>query len=84
MDGPVILPENAPGTVLLEDLSHRVQVHHGNDGTIVLQPQPSSDPNDPLNWSMTCKVVNFGIIAFYSLWIYTLHVAYIVCLSRLC
>jgi hypothetical protein len=38
-----------PGTVLLE--SRTVNTGHGGDGHVLLQPTPSRDPNDPLNWS---------------------------------
>ncbi|EJT70866.1 hypothetical protein GGTG_11889 [Gaeumannomyces tritici R3-111a-1] len=33
-------------------------------GNIVLQPQPSDDPNDPLNWSKSMKYLHFFVIAF--------------------
>ncbi|KLU83001.1 hypothetical protein MAPG_02068 [Magnaporthiopsis poae ATCC 64411] len=33
-------------------------------GDIVLQPQPSDDPNDPLNWSLAWKYAHFFVIAF--------------------
>lgn len=33
-------------------------------GNIILVPQPSDSPNDPLNWSRMRKLVNFAIIAF--------------------
>ncbi|KAL8387004.1 hypothetical protein RB595_010230 [Gaeumannomyces hyphopodioides] len=33
-------------------------------GNIVLQPQPSDDPNDPLNWSKGVKYAHFFVIAF--------------------
>lgn len=51
----------APGTVTLEDL------HRTND-QLVLQPPPTSDPNDPLNWSKLRKAVNFGLVSYYVLW----------------
>ncbi|KAK5043479.1 hypothetical protein LTR84_011948 [Exophiala bonariae] len=62
----------APGTVLLEDIRRLADVEHGADGVIVLQPQPSSDPNDPLNWSMGRKVLNFALVSSYNLWIFTI------------
>ncbi|EGN99475.1 hypothetical protein SERLA73DRAFT_168884 [Serpula lacrymans var. lacrymans S7.3] len=50
------LGENVPGTSLLDDLHNRKLVDHpesalkrSKDG-IILVPQPSSSPNDPLNW----------------------------------
>jgi hypothetical protein len=36
--------------------------HHG-DGMTGLNPQPSSDPNDPLNWSLLKKHLFLFIIA---------------------
>ncbi|KAG5358660.1 putative MFS-type transporter [Yarrowia sp. B02] len=49
-----------PGTVLLE-----------TSETIVLQPTPSSDPNDPLNWAKWRKYLNFFIICFFTLMDFT-------------
>lgn len=58
-----------PGTVLLDDGAARVEdAHHGlkhgtgKDSHIVLSPQPSEDPNDPLNWSMFKKEAILGIL----------------------
>ncbi|WEJ94871.1 hypothetical protein PSN45_002371 [Yamadazyma tenuis] len=31
---------------------------------IILDPQPSSDPNDPLNWSMPRKLLHFFLLCF--------------------
>ncbi|RDW89776.1 putative synaptic vesicle transporter SVOP-1 [Coleophoma cylindrospora] len=42
-----------PGTVRLEDML--------KDGEIILQPRPSIDPNDPLNWVPWRKYLNFGL-----------------------
>lgn len=48
--------EHVPGTALLQDVIPSETVHlkkgSGNDGDIVLVPQPSSNPNDPLNWPL--------------------------------
>ncbi|KAJ9485256.1 hypothetical protein VN97_g8090 [Penicillium thymicola] len=51
----------APGTVRLED------IHQSRD-QLVLFPTPSSDPNDPLNWSKTRKILNFTLVSFFVLW----------------
>ncbi|KAJ5807739.1 Major facilitator superfamily domain general substrate transporter [Penicillium riverlandense] len=51
----------APGTVTLEDL-------HPAREQLVLFPTPSSDPNDPLNWSTARKALNFTLVSFYVLW----------------
>ena len=40
------MDEKAADTILTLDLRHGT----GKDGRIVLAPQPSNDPNDPLNW----------------------------------
>jgi MFS family permease len=51
----------APGTVTLEDL-------HRSTDQLVLQPPPTSDPNDSLNWSKFRKALNFGLVSYYVLW----------------
>ncbi|KAJ5712987.1 uncharacterized protein N7483_010168 [Penicillium malachiteum] len=51
----------APGTVALEDL-------HRTRDQLVLFPTPSSDPNDPLNWSSARKALNFTLVSFFVLW----------------
>jgi MFS family permease len=59
-------PDDVPGTILLWDESH-----HGNDlghrGEVVLQPQPSADPEDPLNWSRRRKLVAISMTYLYVL-----------------
>ena len=56
---------HVPGTVLLDQSAVKVAapgaaslLHHGQnrDANIVLVPQPSNDPNDPLNWSYSKKI----------------------------
>lgn len=55
--------ENVPGTSLFNDDPNAIALKayegidvsklkhgHGNRAHIVLVPQPSDDPNDPLNW----------------------------------
>ncbi|CDR45651.1 CYFA0S19e01420g1_1 [Cyberlindnera fabianii] len=34
------------------------------DGDVILIPQPSDSPNDPLNWSKTRKMAHFAVMAF--------------------
>lgn len=48
-----------PGTVRLEDMST------GASEGIILQPRPTDDPNDPLNWPSWRKYVNFALVGFY-------------------
>lgn len=53
-------PAWPPGTIRLEKL-------RGQDAEIILQPRPSVDPNDPLNWHPWRKYLNFGLATFYAL-----------------
>ncbi|KAJ5502098.1 major facilitator superfamily domain-containing protein [Penicillium fimorum] len=53
-----------PGTVPLEDLQRSVS------GVIILQPKPTRDPNDPLNWKIWEKYLNFGLVLLYSLLVF--------------
>lgn len=34
---------------------------------IVLHPTPTSDPDDPLNWSKFRKYMNFVLVCFYAM-----------------
>lgn len=55
-----------PGTELLVDNQHKANaIETKND--VVYIPQPSADPNDPLNWSKAAKLTNFAICAVYVL-----------------
>ncbi|EXJ93623.1 hypothetical protein A1O1_02015 [Capronia coronata CBS 617.96] len=49
-----------PGTVHLVDLAGNLRVKHqeGGDKEIVLLPQPTSEYDDPLNWSRRRKLVS--------------------------
>lgn len=48
--------DGTPGTTNILDLQHkREDVKHRGNG-IVLVPQPSSDPDDPLNWTKFRKI----------------------------
>ena len=59
-----------PGTVLLNDETTQVEAAHGlkhgkgRNSHIVLSPQPSEDPNDPLNWSWIKKEIIIAILCF--------------------
>ncbi|KAM0350573.1 hypothetical protein ACHAPU_003057 [Fusarium lateritium] len=48
-----------PGTIHLVDVNHNLRVRHagGGDGDIVLDPSPSDDPEDPLNWHPRRKIL---------------------------
>lgn len=57
--------DGIPGTNDLVDVGQtRTDVKLG-DGDIVLIPQPSTDPNDPLNWSQIRKMI-FMVQAIFS------------------
>ncbi|CAF3498628.1 hypothetical protein SNK03_005990 [Fusarium graminearum] len=45
--------DSIPGTIHLVDVQRNLRVRHagGGEGDIVLDPAPSDDPNDPLNWT---------------------------------
>ncbi|KAA8618447.1 AraJ Arabinose efflux permease [Pyrenophora tritici-repentis] len=57
---PLTVPD---GTVPPERLKRGT----GKDAEIILIPQPSEDPNDPLNWSYTQKLVITAIVAYGSI-----------------
>lgn len=41
------------------------------DDTLQLFPQPSADPNEPLNWSKARKFVNYSLVLILTLAIFT-------------
>lgn len=41
------------------------------DAEIILHPTPTTDPNDPLNWSKWYKSLNFTLVCFYVLLVFT-------------
>ncbi|KAK0836280.1 hypothetical protein LTR03_013804 [Friedmanniomyces endolithicus] len=64
--------QHVPGTATLEDLTephtsnpHHANVKHGKDG-IILVPQPSDDPRDPLNWPLWRRDLITGILCLLS------------------
>ncbi|UQC86133.1 uncharacterized protein CLUP02_11633 [Colletotrichum lupini] len=55
-----------PGTVQLVDTQGVLDVKHGSEHTnIVLVPQPSSDPNDPLSWTRKRKTFNISWVMIW-------------------
>ncbi|TID18600.1 hypothetical protein CANINC_003850 [Pichia inconspicua] len=58
--------EWVPGTVFLVDVDHTLNVQHNGQTDIVLIPQPSDDPNDPLLWSKWNKEFQFFILFYWS------------------
>lgn len=63
-----------PGTVHLVDIEGflHVKKEAGSKHNIILVPQPTSDPNDPLRWSKTKKNLQFLLVWF---WAFMLAVA---------
>jgi hypothetical protein len=62
---------HVPGTVNLDDQATRDHTEAtgrslkhatGRNAHIVLVPQPSDDPNDPLNWPLLKRNLVFGVI----------------------
>ncbi|KAJ5735497.1 major facilitator superfamily domain-containing protein [Penicillium malachiteum] len=66
-------PAWPPGTVRIETLQRGDFTD--SRGDIILQPRPSSDPNEPLNWSSMRKHLNFFLASFYSCMIWALYVS---------
>jgi hypothetical protein len=61
--------QDVPGTELLVDLAgHQSGGKHASDRSdIVLVPQPSSDPEDPLNWSRKRKMWALAMVFTYTM-----------------
>ncbi|ODV92351.1 hypothetical protein CANCADRAFT_937 [Tortispora caseinolytica NRRL Y-17796] len=65
-----------PGTVYLLDLEQNLNnVVHGSQKEIVLVPQPTKDPNDPLNWSNMRKWITFFWPSWYTFFVAVLAAA---------
>lgn len=56
---------DVPGTELLVDKNHLLGL--AEDGSVVYVPQPSQNPNDPLNWSKKWKLTQVAILYLYAL-----------------
>ncbi|KAF9894276.1 hypothetical protein FE257_007779 [Aspergillus nanangensis] len=64
------IDQNAiPGTFTLVDVEHTMASRHldHGDSDIVLVPQPSDDPDDPLNWSPRRKLLSTICVSAYTL-----------------
>lgn len=64
--------EHVPGTALLEETTNDHQGAllkrgSGKDSEVVLVPQPSRDPNDPLNWPLWQRDLILTLYAFLTL-----------------
>jgi hypothetical protein len=62
---------HVPGTVLLDEKTAHSEgetsnLKHasGTNAHIILAPQPSEDPNDPLNWSVFQKDFALAVLCF--------------------
>ncbi len=56
-----------PGTVHLVDVGHSMHTQHlAGNNDIVLVPKPSSDPEDPLNWSPKRKGLSIAMTYTYT------------------
>lgn len=70
-----------PGTVHLVDLRSTSNRQHGDGSDIILIPQPTKDPNDPLNWSpmrrLTGSICHVLWVLFGAIVINGLTVAYL-------
>ena len=54
-----------PGTIQLIDADGTVRSRHTKDSggqDIILIPQPSSDPEDPLNWTYCRKLLHTSCV----------------------
>ncbi|KAH8433690.1 putative MFS transporter [Aspergillus melleus] len=66
---PSVDRDAIPGTFTLVDLEHVMASRHLDRGNsdIVLVPQPSNDPDDPLNWSPRRKLMSTVCVSVYTL-----------------
>ncbi|KKK16751.1 MFS transporter [Aspergillus rambellii] len=66
---PSIDQSAIPGTLTIVDTGHVLAARHLERGEndIVLVPEPSSDPDDPLNWSPRRKLLSTVCVSVYTL-----------------
>jgi hypothetical protein len=58
-----------PGTVRLIDTEGTLTASHAegkNEADIILVPQPSDDPEDPLNWTYRRKILATSCVVLYT------------------
>ncbi|GAB7352690.1 hypothetical protein MBLNU459_g3051t1 [Dothideomycetes sp. NU459] len=59
--------KSAPGTVQLIDANDELHVKHSSaQHDIVLVPTPSDDPEDPLNWTRSRKLLQTSCVVVYT------------------
>lgn len=61
-------PEWPPGTVKLQQLFENDTKERETE--IVLQPRPTDNPNDPLNWPKYQKIINYFLASFYAMMVF--------------
>jgi MFS family permease len=61
-------PAWPPGTVRLQQILDTGKAH--KDANIILQPRPTSDPNDPLNWTKKQKILNYTLACYYAMMVF--------------
>src|SRR5687767_5044639 len=60
--------DHVPGTIRLVDVAGNASSQHdASHKDIVLIPRPSSDPEDPLNWSWNRKILAVSMAYLYVL-----------------
>ncbi|QNP95575.1 YALIA101S08e04764g1_1 [Yarrowia lipolytica] len=60
--------EFPPGTIFLDP----ERLDSGKND-IILEPKPSADPNEPLNWNKYRKGINFFVVCFFTLLAFALN-----------
>lgn len=68
MTAPLDPYEFPPGTTFLDP-----ELLDTGKQDIILEPKPSADPNEPLNWSKSRKGMNFAIVCFFTLLAFALN-----------
>jgi len=61
-------PAWPPGTVRLQQIFDKGNSH--KDANIILQPRPTADPNDPLNWTKKQKILNYTLACYYAVMVF--------------
>jgi hypothetical protein len=62
-------PAWPPGTVKLQALL-QTETSSEKSAEIILQPRPTDDPNDPLNWPKYQKIINYFLASFYAMMVF--------------
>ncbi|KAF7592265.1 hypothetical protein BBP40_000467 [Aspergillus hancockii] len=64
-------PHTPPGTVYFGNGRIDLEgVEQDPGGHVILQPRPSNDPNEPLNWPTHQKAINFSIACLFTLMVF--------------